>query len=150
MVITCCCRCRCIISSPSPPPSHRPLHRTWGLRLETIAFSCISSKLLRSHFIIRREIWSQDLCSRSSLLFREKKIGTYDDRLRLRQQSASSSFLGLSRSNNNYSSKHRKVDVSFVVLSKLSLVGPFPASFSVYFFFSIERNYLVFGKSGFW
>ena len=133
MVITCCCRC--IISSPSPPPL--PPAPTQNMRLETGNYRILlhQQQITLSHFIIRREIWSQDLCSRSSLLFREKKIGTYDDWLRLRQQSASSSFLGLSRSNNNYSSKHRKVDVSFVVLSKLSLVRPFPASFSVYFFF---------------
>ena len=135
MVITCCCRCSCIISSPSTTPL--PPAPTQNMKLETGNYRILlhQQQITLSHFIIRREIWSQDLCSRSSLLFREKKIGTYDDRLRLRQQSASSSFLGLSRSNNNYSSKHRKVDVSFVVLSKLSLVGPFPASFSVYFFF---------------
>ena len=108
---------------------------TQNMKLETGNYRILlhQQQITLSHFIIRREIWSQDLCSRSSLLFREKKIGTYDDRHR--QQSASSSFLGLSRSNNNYSSKHRKVDVSFVVLSKMSLVRPFPASFSVYFFF---------------
>ena len=136
MVITCCCRCCCIISSPSTPPPLPPAP-TQNMKLETGNYRILlhQQQITLSHFIIRREIWSQDLCSRSSLLFREKKIGTYDDWLRLRQQSASSSFLGLSRSNNNYSSKHRKVDVSFVVLSKLSLVRPFPASFSVYFFF---------------